>query len=130
LSGKTTIKLGNLNATRDMNYVRNTVDGFYKAGLHENSPGEILNLGSNREISIGDLVKLIGDIMKVKVNVEIDEKRLRPGKSEVERLLCSSEKVFVLTGWKPGISLEEGLAETVTWIRENLKSYKPEIYNV
>lgn len=130
LSGKTTIKLGNLDATRDMNYVNNTVDGFYEAGLHENSPGEILNLGSNREISIGDLVKLIGDIMKVNVNVEIDNKRLRPGKSEVERLLCSSEKVFVLTGWKPGISLEEGLTKTATWIKENLKSYKPEIYNV
>jgi dTDP-glucose 4,6-dehydratase len=130
LSGKTTIKLGNLDATRDMNYVKNTVDGFYEAGLHENSLGEILNLGSNREISIGDLVKLIGDIMNVELNIEIDENRLRPGKSEVERLLCSSEKVFELTGWEPGISLEEGLAKTVTWIKKNLKSYKPEIYNV
>ncbi len=130
LAGKTTLKLGNLTATRDMNYVHNTVDGFFKVGLHENSLGEIINLGSNREISIGELVKLIGEIMDVEANVEIDEKRLRPSKSEVERLLCSSEKAYELTRWSPKFTLEEGLSATINWIKDNLHCYKADIYNV
>ena len=130
LSGKTTIKLGNLSTTRDMNYVKNTVDGFFKVGLHEKSLGEIINLGSNREVSIGDLVKQIGKIMNVEVNVEIDQKRLRPGKSEVERLLCNSEKAYELTGWKPEFTLEEGLKDTIEWLKDNLQYYKADIYNV
>lgn len=130
LSGNTTIKLGNLTTTRDMNYVRNTVDGFFKVGLHVNSLGEIINLGSNREISIRDLVKLIGEIMDVKVNIEIDEKRLRPSKSEVERLLCNSEKAYELTGWEPKYTLEEGLKDTINWLKDNLHYFKADIYNV
>lgn len=130
LSGNTTIKLGNLTATRDMNYVKNTVDGFFKVGLHENSLGETINLGSNREISIGDLVELIGELMNLEVNVEVDKKRIRPSKSEVERLLCNSEKAYELTGWKPKFTLEEGLKDTINWLKDNLHYFKADIYNV
>ncbi len=107
LAGKKCIKLGNLDATRDMNYVLNTCEGFCHVGLHESSTGEVINLGSNREISIKDLAELIASLMNKELKIEIDDKRIRPGKSEVERLLCDSSKAKELTGWEPRHTLEE-----------------------
>jgi len=130
LVGKTEIKLGSLTPTRDMNYVLNTVDGFHHVGLHENTVGGVFNLGSNREISIGDLVKLISELIGRDVSVEEDIQRKRPKGSEVERLLCNFDKAKELTGWAPSYSLEEGLNETIQWIKDNLKQFKTEIYNV
>jgi len=130
LAGKKKIKLGNLDTTRDMNYVLNTVEGFLQVGLHENSVGEVINLGSGREISIGDLANLIADLIGEKIEIEIDRQRIRPEKSEVERLLCDSTKARELTGWKPRYSLEEGLKATINWLKEHMQYYKSDIYNV
>lgn len=130
LAGKKEIKLGNLDATRDMNYVKNTVNGFVHVGLHEKSIGEVINLGSDREISIGDLANLIAKLIGTKIEIKIDQQRIRPGKSEVERLLCDFSKAKELTGWTPKYTLEEGLKETIEWIRNNLKYFKTDIYNV
>jgi len=130
LAGQKSIKLGNLEATRDMNYVLNTCEGFYQVGLHERSTGEVINLGSNREISIKDLAQLIASLMNKELKIEIDDGRIRPDKSEVERLLCSSNKAKELTGWEPRYSLEEGLIETIKWLEDHMEYYKPDIYNV
>jgi len=130
LAGKNSIKLGNLEATRDMNYVINTCEGFCQVGLHESSTGEVINLGSNREISIGDLAQLIASLMNKELKIEIDDQRIRPEKSEVERLLCDSSKAKELTGWEPRHTLEEGLKETIVWLNDHMEHYKPDIYNV
>jgi len=130
LAGKNSIKLGNLEATRDMNYVINTCEGFCQVGLHESSTGAVINLGSNREISIKDLAQLIADLMNKELKIEIDDKRIRPEKSEVERLLCDSSKAKELTGWEPRHTLEEGLEETIAWLEDHMEYYKPDIYNV
>ncbi|MDI3473271.1 MAG: hypothetical protein PWQ48_1552 [Thermotogaceae bacterium] len=130
LAGKKKIKLGNLDTTRDMNYVLNTVEGFWHVGLHKNSVGEVINLGSGREISIGDLANLIANLIGEKIEIEVDQQRIRPEKSEVERLLCDSTKARELTGWKPRYSLEEGLKATISWLKEHMQYYKPDIYNV
>lgn len=130
LAGKKKIKLGNLDTTRDMNYVLNTVEGFWHVGLHESSVGEVINLGSGREISIGNLANLIAGLIGEKIEIEVDLQRIRPEKSEVERLLCDSTKARELTGWKPRYSLEEGLKATISWLKEHMQYYKPDIYNV
>jgi dTDP-glucose 4,6-dehydratase len=130
LAGNKSIKLGNLEATRDMNYVLNTCEGFYHVGLHERSTGEVINLGSNREICIRDLALLIASFMNKELKIEIDDQRIRPEKSEVERLLCDSSKAKELTGWEPRHTLEEGLKETITWLEAHMENYKPDIYNV
>jgi len=130
LAGKKIIKLGNLDATRDMNYVLNTCEGFCYVGLHEASTGEVINLGSNREISIKDLAQLIASLMNKELKIEIDDQRIRPEKSEVERLLCDSTKAKELTGWEPRHTLEEGLKETIAWLKDHMEYYKPDIYNV
>jgi len=130
LSGKNMIRLGNLDPTRDLNFVLDTVEGFYQVGLHEKTVGEVVNIGSGKEISIGDLTKMIFTLIGREVEVVQDDLRIRPGKSEVKRLLCDASKAKELTGWKSKYSLEEGLKVTIDWIKENLDSYKPEIYNV
>ncbi len=130
MAGQKTIKLGNLDPTRDLNFVGDTCDGFLAVGLSENTVGEVVNLGTGKEISIGDLVKLIADILGREIEVLQDRNRLRPGKSEVERLLSDPGKAFDLTGWKSQVSLREGLTRTAAWIEANLGRYKPDIYNV
>ena len=103
-SGKQEIKLGILTPTRDLNYVLNTVEGFYSVGLHGNTVGETINIGSNREISIGDLARLIGKMMKQEVRIQAESERLRPKNSEVERLLCDFSKAESLASWRPTFS--------------------------
>ncbi len=124
------IKLGNLSPTRDFNYVQDTVSGFLAVAFSEYVEGEVVNIGSGVEISIGDLVQLISKIIGINVNVVQEEQRVRPGKSEVERLLCDNRKIKMLTNWETKYSLEEGLKETTDWIKNNLGKYKPGIYNV
>ena len=130
LAGKKQIKLGNLSPTRDLTYVKDTVNGFITVGLHEKTVGDVYNLGTGREVSIGDLAKKIMDLIGTKVEIITDEKRIRPEKSEVERLLSNPEKAMKLTGWKPQYTLEEGLIETISWIKNNMEYYKVDIYNV
>jgi len=130
LSGHEAIKLGNLDALRDFNYVGNTVDAFMKVAENDNTSGEVFNTGSGAEISIRELVKLIQKITGREVSVITDGERLRPEKSEVGRLICDAGKIQTICGWHCEKSLEEGLAITCEWIEENLKEYKAEIYNV
>ena len=130
LAGKKQIKLGNLSPTRDLNYVKDIVNGFITVGLHENTIGNVYNLGTGQEISIGDLAEKIIELTGKKVEIIEDTQRIRPEKSEVERLLSNAEKAKKTTGWEPKYTLEEGLKETIDWIQDNLHHYKPEIYNI
>lgn len=130
LSGAKEIKLGSLTPTRDFNYVKDTVEGFIKVAESDKTIGQVINVGSNYEISIGDLANMIMDIIGNKVNIISDEVRIRPDKSEVNRLWADNTKIMKLTNWKPEYSLEKGLKETVDWIEKNMKYYKSDIYNV
>jgi len=130
LAGQKSIKLGNINATRDLNYVGNTVDAFIRLAETDKGYGDVYNTGSGVEVSIAEVVEIIQKILKKKVRIEIDQERLRPAKSEVERLVCDCSKLHRLTGWEPQLTLEQGLVKTCAWMKDNLKYYKPELYNV
>ncbi|MBS5982630.1 NAD-dependent 4,6-dehydratase LegB [Clostridium butyricum] len=130
LSGKTEIKLGSLTPTRDFNYVKDTAEAFIKIAESDKTVGEVINASTNNEISIGDLVKKICDICGKEIKILCDEERLRPDKSEVNRLLGDNKKIKELTEWIPKYSLDEGLLETTKWIEHNMKYFKTDIYNV
>ncbi|MFT5123961.1 MAG: NAD dependent epimerase/dehydratase [Kiritimatiellia bacterium] len=132
LAGYTEIKLGNQTPTRDLNYVANTVDGFIKAATADAARvlGGTFNLGTGREISIGDLARTIIAVTGVEAKVVTDEQRLRPEASEVERLLADARLAFEAFGWQAEIDLETGLAETVEWLRNHQGRYRPEQYTV
>jgi dTDP-glucose 4,6-dehydratase len=129
LAGET-VRLGSLHPTRDLNFVSNTVDGFVLAGSTPGVEGRTINLGTGREISVGDLARLIAERVGRPVRVEADPDRVRPGASEVERLLASNRLARELLGWEPRVSLEEGLEQTIAWMRENLDRYRPGVYVV
>ena len=135
-SGQRTIKLGSLSPTRDFNYVDDTVRGFLAAMDSERAVGEVINVGSGFEVSIGDLALLIAEAMDAEIVIETDGERLRPAKSEVERLLASNDKAAELLGWRPEYSsrdgLKRGLRATADWFgeRANLSKYKADIYNL
>ncbi len=135
-NGARTLKLGAIHPTRDFNYVADTVRGFIAIAESSRSVGEVINVGSNFEISIGDTVSLIAGQMGADVEITTDEVRLRPEKSEVERLWASNAKAKELAGWEPqyaGVEgLKRGLSETIEWFSqpEHLKKYKGDVYNV
>ena len=130
LAGKEEIKLGALSPTRDFNYVKDTVNGFIEIAKAHNTIGEEINIATQQEISIGQLAQEM--IKQINPNAKIicEEERLRPEKSEVNRLLGSNKKIKELTGWSPEYNLEQGLAETIEWIKNNLDKFKTDIYNV
>lgn len=130
LDGKEEIKLGSLTPTRDFNYVKDTAEAFVKIAESDKAIGEVINAGSNYEISIGDTVKKIINIIGKDVKIVCDEERLRPEKSEVNRLWADNTKIKELTGWAPKYSIDEGLKETIEWIKKHMDSYKTDIYNV
>lgn len=130
LAGQKQIKLGNLSPTRDFNYVKDTVEGFIKLAESEKTCGEVINIGSNYEISMRDTVNLIVELTDKNVEIIAADERIRPEKSEVERLWCDNRKILSLTDWQPQYSLRDGLAETIKWLERNLETYKPEIYNI
>jgi len=132
LSGRETLSLGSLIPTRDLNFVKDTARGFIRAAESEGALGEVVNLGSNFEISIGDLAQKIAGLIGKPIKIESSEERLRPEKSEVERLWAANEKASKLIGWSPEYTLDKGLQETIQWFRkpENLAFYKPDIYNI
>lgn len=125
-----TIKLGSLSPTRDMNYVDNTVDGFLAVARHPAAVGQVINVGSGREISIGELARLIVRLVGSSSEVVEDSQRIRPAASEVERLLCGHDKARALLGWTPAVDLEQGLERTIDWFRRHLDRYKTDIYNI
>ena len=118
--GAKEIRLGSTSPTRDFNYVDDTVAGFLAVAGCDRAIGEVVNIGSGREISIGDLVRLLVDITGSQAEVVTDEDRLRPAGSEVERLLCDNSRAKEWTGWVPEITLEDGLRRTSDWIAQHL----------
>ncbi len=135
-NGLRKIKLGALHPTRDFNYIKDTVRGFIAVAESEHSVGDVINIGSNFEVSIGEAVDLIAEVMEADIEIETDQVRLRPDKSEVERLWADNSKAKKLIGWEPLYAGRDGfrlgLIETVEWFAnpENLKNYKADIYNV
>jgi len=131
-AGKKQIKLGDLTPTRDFNYVLDTCRGFISLAESDKTIGEVINIGSGVEISVGDTLNLIKEIMDSNVEFITDEQRLRPEKSEVFRLCCDNTKINELTGFKPEYALEKGLKETIDWFTDpvNFSRYKTDIYNV
>jgi len=130
LSGAETLKLGAVTPRRDLTFVKDTVDGFIRMAEADASIGDTINVGSNYEISIGDLAALIVKLIGREVPIECQESRLRPEKSEVNRLWCDNRKAAEIIDWAPSYSLEQGLLETIEWIKQNLKYFKTDIYNV
>lgn len=130
LSGRETIKLGSLTPTRDFNFVKDTAAGFVAIYESEKTIGEEINIATQKEISIGELAQELIRQINPAANIICDEQRLRPEKSEVNRLLGSNQKILSLTNWKPQYTFEEGIAETITFLKENLDRYKSDIYNV
>jgi len=136
LSGKNTVKLGSTTPTRDFSYVDDTVAAFLAMANSNVAIGEVINVGTNFEISIGDTVALIGDIMDVNVQVETDDQRLRPENSEVQRLWASNAKAKALLGWQPEYNgrdgFRRGLEKTISWFSETgrLDLYKADLFNI
>lgn len=131
-SGMKQIKLGDVSPTRDFNYVADTCRGFLELARCNKAVGETVNIGSNFEISVGDTLNMIRELMNSDVEFLFDEQRTRPGKSEVFRLWCDNTKIRDLTGFKPEFSIRDGLQETIDWFTRpaNLAKYKANIYNV
>lgn len=131
-NGAKEISLGDVTPTRDFNYVEDTCEGFLALAQCDEAIGKTVNIGSNYEISVGDTLNLIKEIMQSDVRFITDEQRIRPEKSEVFRLWCDSSLIEQLTGFKPRHSLREGLEKTIAWFQDpkNLAKYKSDIYNV
>jgi len=131
-NGMKEIKLGDVSPTRDFNYVEDTCRGFIALAESDKTIGETVNIGSNFEISVGDTLNIIKELMNSNVQFTTDEQRIRPKKSEVFRLWCDNTKIEKLTDFKPQVEIREGLQKTIDWITrgENLKKYKVGIYNV
>lgn len=135
-SGQTTIKLGAIHPTRDFNFIKDTVEGFIASMKSEKSIGEVVNIGSNYEISIGETAELIAEVMGKDLIIETEEQRLRPDESEVERLWAANQKAKELLNWKPQYGDREGfkrgIQETIEWFTnpQNLAQYKTDVYNI
>lgn len=132
LAGQKTIKLGSLHPTRDFNYVEDTCRGFIALAECDGAVGETINIGSNYEVSIGDILNFIKNLMQADVVIESEDLRVRPSGSEVERLWCDNTKIHQLTGFRPQVGLKDGLRLTIEWLSnpDNLKKYKAHLYNV
>lgn len=122
--------LGNLEPLRDLTYVEDTVDGFIKIAQRPEAIGQVINIGSGREVSIGDLAKTILDLMGKDIPVLRDDRRVRPQGSEVERLCADTRKAKQLLDWRPATGLSKGLTKTIEWIQENLERYRADEYAV
>jgi NAD dependent epimerase/dehydratase len=124
------VRLGSLAPVRDFTFVADTVDGFLLASRAEAAVGQVINLGSGKGITIGELAKKIFGLLGTEPLIEEAEERLRPEASEVMRLIASSARAKELLGWTPQVSLEDGLARTLDWLRSHIKRYKADIYNL
>jgi dTDP-glucose 4,6-dehydratase len=124
------VRLGNTTPTRDLNYVQDTVEGFLRASSTPAAIGHTINLGSGREISVGDLAHTIGRLLGKTIAIETDEQRIRPDASEVERLVADNSLAGSLLQWTPRVSLEDGLKQTIEWVKAHLDSYRSGVYVV
>lgn len=129
-SGKQSIVLGDMETTRDFNFVGNTVDAFIAVAESDKVLGEVMNTGSRQQVSIRELVDLIVDIVGKKVKIRQDRRRFRPSKSEVKTLCCDAGKIKRLCGWEPRVDLRRGLKITYRWFLTHWEKYKTEIYNI
>ncbi len=130
LAGKTEIKLGSLTPTRDFNFVKDTAHGFIAMYESDKTIGQEINIATQHEISIGQLAQELIRQINPEAKIVCDEQRLRPEKSEVNRLLGCNKKILELTDWKPQYTFEQGLAETIEFLRHNMDKYKADIYNL
>jgi NAD dependent epimerase/dehydratase len=130
LDGRRSIKVGNLVPTRDLTYVLDTVEGFIEIARSAELFGEATNIGMGQEISVGDLAHLVSRALGVDLDITVEKERVRPPRSEVERLLCDNSKLLQRTGWSPKYRLEAGLAETIEWFRAHRGIYKADQYVV
>ena len=130
LSGKEEIQLGSLTPTRDFNYVKDTANGFIEIYKSDKTIGEEINIATQQEISIGQLAQELISQINPNARIICDEQRLRPEKSEVNRLLGANEKIQRLTAWRPHYTFSQGIAETIEFLRGNMDKYKSDIYNV
>ncbi|HOW57448.1 MAG TPA: GDP-mannose 4,6-dehydratase [Smithellaceae bacterium] len=128
LSGNTNLNLGNLTPTRDLTFVSDTVDGFIKIAGAKKLTGEVTNIGNGAEISVKELAMTIARLCNVKIKLQSSAERKRPSRSEVKRLFCDNGKIRKNTKWRPNYSLEEGLLQTINWIKQNISCYKPDHY--
>ncbi len=124
------LELGSTAPTRDFVYVEDTVNGIMSCGLADGVEGEVFNLGTGVEVSIGEIVERVGALLGQELEVILDETRLRPEGSEVERLLADASKAKKRLGWSPRVELEEGLRRTIEEIRSSLDAYDASVYNV
>jgi len=124
------LRLGNLEPTRDLTYVKDTCSGFLEIYNSEHLIGEIINIGMNSEISIRNLAKKIMELLEIDLSFSKEDERIRPKNSEVERLVCSNEKILKNSSWIPKYDLESGLLETIEWFKDNGKMIKADSYNV
>ena len=122
------VRLGNLRPTRDFNFVANAVDGFVLAAAAPEAVGQTINLGSGREISVGDLAQSIARLIGKPIQIESGAERMRPDGSEVERLLADNTLARQALNWKPNITLEEGLQRTIDWMQQHMERYRPNVY--
>ena len=127
---KSTINIGSTTPRRDLSYVSDTVDGFIKIAESKKSIGQVINIGLGKDISIGELIKMITSIMGKEIKVISTEKRKRPKKSEVMRLLCDNRKAKKIVNWIPKVSLKEGLNMTIEWMKNNTDYYNPDKYQI
>ena len=128
LSGKKKLTLGNISPTRDLTFVKDTVEGFIEIAKTSSLTGEVTNIGSGFEISIKDLAIKIARLFNIEIDFQTASERQRPENSEVERLFCDNNKIITNTKWRPQYSLEQGLQQTIDWIKNNIHIYKPDIY--
>lgn len=130
LAGNYKIKLGSSFPIRDFNYVDDVVRAFLMIGESTKCNGKVINIGSGSEIKIKQLVTTISKILDKRLMIVQDPERIRPGKSEVERLLADNRKAKKILGWEPKVNLEQGLIKTIVWIKDNIRIYKTQIYNI
>jgi NAD dependent epimerase/dehydratase len=132
LAGKEEIKLGSLHPTRDLLFVKDTANGFVEIAKADSLIGHEVNIATHSEITVGDLAQKLIDLINPKARIVSDDVRLRPEKSEVERLFGANAKIIEHTNWKPQYTLDQGLQKTIEWfsVKENLSRYKADIYNV
>lgn len=127
---KRKISLGSVFPTRDLTFVKDSVNGFINFAECEKTVGEVVNLGSGLEVSINQIVTLISNCLGKKIQIKREKKRIRPEKSEVERLFSDSSKAKRLFGWQPKIDLKQGIERAINWYEKNLRRYKADIYNI
>ena len=130
LTGRRVLQLGNLTPTRDLSFVKDTVEGFIEIYRSPELIGEVVNIGQDQEIAMGDLCHLIASLMGVEVEIQPEAQRLRPEGSEVERLRCNRNKISSQTSWNPRYTLKQGLKETIAFLQNHRDDYKPDLYNL